>query len=152
MRRHRRVTLVVALGAAVACGGCIYIHTTSKNPPPAARGTSATTASAPPATPATPATATTAIEGRFINSTPWALALWVDVDPLNTARAEPVVLQPGGTKSWTLDRGPHRIVAQARAGSASRDERVVGRYDRTIELDPQRAGGWFLRFRESDFR
>ena len=142
MRRRRRpsIALAVAVGAMIL-GGCIYIDpATPKNSPP----------TTPP--PATPATTSPSGEGKFINATPWALALWVDVDPLNTARTTPVVIEPGGTKSWTLERGSHRIVVQAREASASRDARVIGRYDRTIELDPQRPGGWYLRFRESDFR
>jgi hypothetical protein len=137
MRRRRRpsIALTVAVGA-IVLGGCIYVDpATPKNPPPA-----------------TPTTTSTSGEGQFINATPWALALWVDVDPVNTAGTAPVVIQPGGTKRWTLERGSHRLVVHAREASASRDERVIGRYDRTIELDPQRAGGWYLRFRESDFR
>ena len=137
MGRRRRLSIALAVAAGtVILGGCIYLDpATPKNLPSA-----------------TPATTSTSVEGQFINATPWALALWVDVDPLNTAHTAPVVIQPGGTKSWALERGSHRIVVQAREASASRDERVVGRYDRTIELDPQRAGGWYLRFRETDFR
>jgi hypothetical protein len=143
--RSVRVLSSVLL-VALAIGGCVFVDPgRSGSPPPPPRpaggGPSggATSSSADPT------------QGQFINTTPWALSVWIDGDPVNTAGAAPVVIQPGATTSWTLSRGQHRIVAHARDPAAS-GERVIGRYDRTIELDPQRAGGWFLRFRETDFR
>jgi hypothetical protein len=53
---------------------------------------------------------------------------------------------------WTLAQGPRRIVAHAYPVGQAGGEVVVGRFDRTIALDPQRVTGWFLRFREADFR
>lgn len=87
--------------------------------------------------------------GQFINATPWSLRIYVDVDPERLAGAQPVVLKPGEAKPWQLALGQHRVIARAHATEA--DEALMGRFDRTIELDPQR-GGWFLRFRETDFR
>ena len=75
--------------------------------------------------------------------------MYVDVDPGKIADAQPLVLKPGETKPWQLALGQHRVIARAHATETG--EALMGRFDRTIELDPQR-GGWFLRFRETDFR
>lgn len=89
--------------------------------------------------------------GQFINATSWSLRVWVDGDPMNTRRTPTVVLQPGEAMPWTLSHGEHRVVAHAHP-AARTGEQVVARFDRTIRLDPQRVDGWYLRFREADFR
>jgi plastocyanin len=89
--------------------------------------------------------------GRFINATTWSLKVWVDAPPANSAAPATVTLKPGETASWTLAQGHHRIVAHAYALTQPTDT-AVARFDRTIALDPKRPDGWFLRFREADFR
>ena len=116
----------------------------------AARGP-ATRPSAPSAGAATRAPATDATQGRFINVTSWSLRVWVDTNFTNGAPAPTVTLQPGETAAWTLAQGEHRIVAHAHAPGSSAGT-VVARFDRTIALDPKRSEGWYLRFREADFR
>jgi hypothetical protein len=90
-------------------------------------------------------------QGRFINVTSWSLRVWVDAESVNGERAPSVTLQPGETAAWTLAQGEHRIVAHAHGAGPSAGT-VVARFDRTIALDPKRPEGWYLRFREADFR
>ena len=90
-------------------------------------------------------------QGRFINATTWSLRVWVDQPPANSAAPPTVTLKPGETVSWTLAQGQHRIVAHAYPVTQPSDK-AVARFDRTIALDPKRPDGWFLRFREADFR
>jgi plastocyanin len=92
-----------------------------------------------------------ATQGRFINATTWSLRVWVGEPPANSASAPAVTLKPGETVSWTLAQGQHRIVAHAYPVTQSSDK-AVARFDRTIALDPKRPDGWFLKFREADFR
>lgn len=112
-------------------------------------GGKAPTSSAPPPTTA-PKTGD-ATQGRFINATTWSLRVWVDEAAANSASPATVTLKPGETVSWKLAQGEHRIVAHAFAVAQSSDK-AVARFDRTIALDPKRTDGWFLRFREADFR
>ena len=89
--------------------------------------------------------------GQFINATSWSLRVWIDPERVNAERPPTVVIQPGDVLPWTLSRGQHRIVVQAHgAGQAAGP--AVARFDRTIALDPARPDGWYLRFREADFR
>jgi len=111
--------------------------------------TSAPPSSSPP--PPTTTTTTDPTPGRFINATTWSLRVWVDDAAANSAAPATVTLKPGETVSWTLAQGPHRIVAHAYPVAPSNDK-AVARFDRTIALDPKRTTGWFLRFREADFR
>lgn len=60
------------------------------------------------------------------------------------------MLVPDGRAPFDLDVGEHRIVVRAHVDSQF-CERLVGRYDRTVRIDPRRAS-WFLEFREADFR
>ena len=132
----RRVIVVFAI--ALVAAGCA----TSRKAPP--------TSSAPP--PSTPArTSTDPTQGRFINATTWSLRVWVDETAANSTAPATVTLKPGETVSWTLAQGQHRIVAHAFEVNKSTDK-AVARFDRTIALDPGRPNGWFLRFREADFR
>ena len=113
--------------------------------------TTGQTTSSPSPRPPTAPRATDPTEGRFINTTTWSLRVWVDQPPANSASPPSVTLQPGETVPWTLAQGQHRIVAHAYPVGASSDK-AVARFDRTIALDPNRPNGWFLRFREADFR
>jgi hypothetical protein len=89
--------------------------------------------------------------GRLINTTSWTLSVWIDHATVNGRAPASVTLQPGDAVPWTLGQGQHRVVAHARTVGQP-DGPVVARFDRTIALDPQRVDGWFLRFREADFR
>jgi hypothetical protein len=115
----------------------------------------ATTAPAPPGQASTPPdvnrphTPPDSTHGQFINATRWSVRVYVGVTPETLATATPVVLAPGESRPWQLDLGQHRVIARAHGVDAG--EPLMGRFDRTIELDPRR-GGWFLRFREADFR
>jgi hypothetical protein len=114
----------------------------------------ATGGQAPPSSPSPPTSiprASDPTQGRFINATTWSLKVWVDAPPANSASPATVTLKPGEIVSWTLAQGQHRIVAHAYPVTQSTD-RAVARFDRTIALDPKRPNGWFLRFREADFR
>jgi hypothetical protein len=124
------VVFAIALVAGCATGG---------KPPPS---------SSPP--PSAPKTAD-ATQGRFINATTWSLRVWVDEAATNSASPATVTLKPGETVSWKLAQGEHRIVAHAFVVAPSSDK-AIARFDRTIALDPKRTDGWFLRFREADFR
>jgi hypothetical protein len=75
--------------------------------------------------------------------------VYVDVAPEDLKGAQALVLKPGESQPWQLALGQHRVIARAHSTAAG--EALMGRFDRTIELDPQR-GGWFLKFRETDFR
>ena len=70
---------------------------------------------------------------------------------MNGGSPASVTLQPGDAVAWTLGQGQHRVVAHARTAGQPGGP-VVARFDRTIALDPRRVDGWFLKFREADFR
>jgi hypothetical protein len=129
--RHAIVVFAIALVAGCATGGKAP---TSSTPPP---GTAPRTADP--------------TQGRFINATTWSLRVWIDAPPANSASPPAVTLKPGETVPWTLAKGQHRVVAHAFPVRPSSDT-AVARFDRTIALDPNRPNGWFLRFREADFR
>jgi hypothetical protein len=112
---------------------------------------------APPPTPRSPTptstspTAADATKGAFINGTTWLVHVYIDPsDPENPETAKPILLRPVERVPWELDAGQYRIVARAYSG-AQDGERLVGRFDRTIQIDTRRAG-WFLEFGEEDFR
>jgi plastocyanin len=129
----RRAIVVFAIALVAGCA-------TSGKPP---------TSSAPP--PVSAPKTTDATQGRFINATTWSLHVWVDEAAANSSAPATVTLKPGETVSWRLAQGQHRIVAHA-FGVAPASDKAVARFDRTIALDPKRTDGWFLRFREADFR
>jgi len=52
---------------------------------------------------------------------------------------------PQRPDNWRNDGAPAQAAFVAVA-------KAIARFDRTIALDPKRTGGWFLRFREADFR
>ncbi|MFQ5658091.1 MAG: glycine zipper domain-containing protein [Candidatus Methylomirabilales bacterium] len=84
--------------------------------------------------------------GRFVNGTPWRVEVFVDGHGGST---RPIVLRPGGEQAYSLELGPHRVMA--RAVDTSFGQRVVGNFDRTVRIDP-RGNGWTLRFNQGDFR
>jgi hypothetical protein len=88
--------------------------------------------------------------GQFLNSTRWRLEIFVDADPQGTPGGTPILLSPQESRQYSLDLGPHRVVAKALVDTQF-GTRTVGRYDRTIQVDP-RGSGWTLRFTEADFR
>jgi hypothetical protein len=88
--------------------------------------------------------------GQFLNSTRWRLEVFVDTDPQVTPSGTPILLNPQESRQYSLDLGPHRVTARALVDTQF-GPRTVGRYDRTIQVDP-RGSGWTLRFTESDFR
>ena len=131
-----RLTRVIVVFAMAAVAGC-------------ATGAPATR---PPASaPTPPPAAGDPTQGQFINATSWSLRVWVDPEGVNDGRPATVTLKPGETLPWTLAQGEHRIVAHAHAVTPAADK-IVARFDRTIALDPKRTDGWYLRFREADFR
>jgi osmotically inducible lipoprotein OsmB len=117
-------------------------------PPPSPAVTPPPQPQASASTPAAPTVDPTA--GQFVNSTRWRLEIFVDSDPQATQSASVVLLNPQEARQFYLDLGPHRVIAQATVDTQF-GTRTVGRYDRTIQVDP-RGSGWTLRFTESDFR
>jgi hypothetical protein len=111
---------------------------------------------APPTTPrpSTPASSPAPgdpTKGAFVNGTTWLVRVYIDpADPENLETATPILLRPVARVPWDLDAGQYRIVARAFA-ETQYGERLVGRFDQTIQIDIRRAG-WFLEFGEEDFR
>jgi hypothetical protein len=90
-------------------------------------------------------------KGEFINGTTWLVRVYIDPpDPENLEKVTPSLLQPVEKVPWGFEAGQYRIVARAYAGTQY-GERLVGRFDRTIQIDIRRSG-WFLEFGEEDFR
>jgi len=87
--------------------------------------------------------------GHFVNSTPYQLKVFVDVDPTRESSAPYLTMNPNEVFPVNLDVGNHRVFA-----IATRDTqfgpRSVGRYDKQLRVDV-RGSGWELRFREGDF-
>lgn len=88
--------------------------------------------------------------GKFINGTRWRLEVFLDADPQDLEGAGDIVLAPEQAHPQNLDFGPHRIIARAYVDTQF-GTRMVGRYDRTVQVDP-RGSGWTLHFTEGDFR
>ena len=88
--------------------------------------------------------------GKIVNGTRWRLEVFLDRDPQDLEGAAGIVLEPQQSHPQNLDFGPHRIVARAYVETQF-GTRMVGRYDRTVQVDP-RGNGWTLHFTEADFR
>ncbi len=88
--------------------------------------------------------------GQFVNATRWRIEVFVDADPQALQSASSFQLNPQESRQHSLDLGPHRVIAKATVDTQF-GPRTVGRYDRTIQVDP-RGSGWTLRFTESSFR
>jgi hypothetical protein len=113
------------------------------------------TSPAPTSRPPTPGSSSrgpaASTKGELINATTWSVRVYIDPsDPDDLEKATPILIRPVDRVSWGLDAGQHRIVAHAYDGT-QHGERLVGRFDRTIRIETQRAG-WFLEFGEEDFR
>lgn len=123
------------------------------HPPPTAESPSPEAASPPIEQHGGIASPTTTIDptgGQFLNGTRWRLEVFVDADPQALREASPIVLQPQESRQYNLDLGPHRVIAHAMVETQF-GTRTVGRYDRTIQVDP-RGSGWTLQFTETSFR
>lgn len=119
--------------------------------PPPSTFTPATQPTQQQARPTTPTTATVdPTKGQFVNGTRWRVQVYVDVDPEALESTPAITLNPQQSWQHSLDLGPHRVIAQAYVDTQF-GTRTVGRYDRTIQVDP-RGNGWTLRFTEADFR
>ncbi len=88
--------------------------------------------------------------GQFVNGTRWRLGVFVDTNGTAVQNGGGITLNPQESRQYTLDLGSHRVVARAFVDTQF-GTRTVGRYDRTIQVDP-RGSGWSLRFNEADFR
>lgn len=88
--------------------------------------------------------------GQFVNGTRWRIEVFVDGNPEALESSSAILLNPQEARQHNLDLGPHRVIARAYADTQF-GTRMVGKYDRTIQVDP-RGTGWTLRFGEGDFR
>jgi len=88
--------------------------------------------------------------GEIVNATRWRIKVYIDVDPGRMDGASSLSLGPQESVPANLDIGAHRIVAQAFVDTQF-GQRLVGKYDRTITVDP-RASGWTVRLGDNDFR
>jgi len=88
--------------------------------------------------------------GQLVNSTPYLLKVFVDVDPGRESAAPYVTMSPNEVLPVNLDVGSHRIVAVA-ARDTQFGPRTVGRYEKQFRVDV-RGSGWELRFTDGDFR
>ncbi|MEE9523017.1 MAG: glycine zipper domain-containing protein [candidate division NC10 bacterium] len=88
--------------------------------------------------------------GQLVNGTRWRVEVFVDADPQGLQATSPIVLHPQESRQHNLDLGPHRVIATASVDTQF-GTRTIGRYDRTIQVDP-RGSGWTLRFTEASFR
>jgi hypothetical protein len=120
----------------------------------AKRESTASGGPAPPAEGADPANLPPSgdpTKGELINTTAWLVRVWVDPeDPAAPEAKDPILLQPRQKAARSLDIGTYRIVATAHAPTQF-GERLVGRFDRTIEIEARRPG-WFLKFADAEFR
>ncbi len=88
--------------------------------------------------------------GELVNESRWRVAVYIDTDPGPRDSTPTLWLGPTEAQPANLDIGEHRIVARAYVDTQF-GRRLVGRYDKTIAVDP-RSTGWSLRFGDGDFR
>jgi len=136
-------------------GSAIENERGERGTPPPAAGSSHPPPTGEPADPQggvpTPTTGTIdPTEGKFVNGTRWRLEVLVDADPQAPQGTSPIVLLPQESREHNLDLGPHRVIATAFVETQF-GARTVGRYDRTVQVDP-RGSGWALHFGETSFR
>jgi hypothetical protein len=86
----------------------------------------------------------------LVNGTRWRIEVFVDGNPEALESSSAIPLNPQEARQHNLDLGPHRVIARAYMDTQF-GTRMVGKYDRTIQVDP-RGNGWTLRFGENDFR
>ena len=99
---------------------------------------------------ASPAPTGDPTRGQLLNVTRWKVQLYIDQDPNSLPGAPDITLDPNEVRPQNLDIGRHRIIAQATVETQF-GPRPVGRFDRTIQVDP-RGAGWSLRLNDGDFR
>ena len=87
--------------------------------------------------------------GELANATRWRVAVYIDADPGQQSSTPSLWLGPNESRPANLDIGQHRILAQAFVDTQF-GPRLVGRYDKTITVDP-RSTGWSLRFGDGEF-
>lgn len=87
--------------------------------------------------------------GEVANATRWRVAVYIDAAPGQQSSTPTFWLGPQEAQPTSLDIGAHRITAQAFVDTQF-GPRLVGRYDKTITVDP-RSSGWSLRFGDGDF-
>lgn len=87
--------------------------------------------------------------GTFVNGTPWRVRALVDAAPGQLSGVD-FTLGPGQSQAAHLDIGAHRVTAEGWVGTQL-GPRLVGRFDRTFEVDV-RGSGWALRFDQGEFR
>lgn len=87
--------------------------------------------------------------GELANATRWRVAVYIDAEVGQQSSTPSLWLGAHEAQPANLDIGPHRIMAQAFVDTQF-GPRLVGRYDKTIAVDP-RSTGWSLRFGEGDF-
>lgn len=88
--------------------------------------------------------------GELINQTRWRVEVFIDRDPDSLGAAPSITLSPKEARPSHIDLGPHRVIALAFVDTQF-GTRLVGQYDRSIQVNP-RGGGWSLRFTEEVFR
>lgn len=88
--------------------------------------------------------------GELANATRWRVVVYIDAAPGQQHASPSLWLAPNEERPSSLDIGQHRIMAQAYVDTQF-GPRLVGRYDKTVTVDP-RSAGWSLRFGEEDFR
>lgn len=153
--------IIGALGGAAA-GALIGDAMEQKKPAPAQPGGQLQPVpppGQPAATPPPPTQASVTVpgqyagdptRGQFINSTPYQVKVYLDVDPTRESSTPYLTMNPNDVLPVNLDVGAHRVVA-----IATRDTqfgpRTVGRFDRQLRVEV-RGSGWELRFNEGDFR
>lgn len=88
--------------------------------------------------------------GEFANNTRWDIRVYVDAPTNDLRKAPQLSLSPNETAPANLDIGEHRVSAIAYV-KTQYGERVVGSYEKVLNVDP-RGTGWKVAFNESSFR
>ncbi len=121
-----------------------------ERPPPAPASVPSPTGSSPSGAAKPDAPPGDPTRGQFSNATTWLVRIYIDPNPDDVEKTRPILVAPAEKVPWDLDVGQYRIIARAYA-STQYGERLVGRFDRTVQIDVRRAG-WLLEFGEEDFR
>ena len=127
-----------------------YTGAVPPQPQPTAAGQPSHQAGYPSPYQAGPSPSADPTVGQFMNGTRWRVEVFVDGNPEALESSSAILLNPQEARQHNLDLGPHRVIARAYVETQF-GTRMVGKYDRTIQVDP-RGNGWTLRFGENDFR
>jgi hypothetical protein len=87
--------------------------------------------------------------GTLVNGAPWAIAVFLNVDPDAPGAPPLTVLFPNGNLQLAFRSGQHRLVARPTGAAPGDLPRVT--WSRQIEIDP-RIRGFTLTFNAADFR